>query len=270
MSRLIRGTYETSLKKAPKTINLRTVGQKEKGYGSRESTQEKVNVEESVHYIEQRLAEAELEASKIIEKARNQAEKMQEELLQQEDELKKEYEARFLQGEMEGRKQGYEAGSNEAKLAYENEIKKATEIVEKAREDYYKHLESSEPVMIDLAIEVAKKIIGTTLNEKHEAWLHLVKDAVAEVRGQEEIKIYIHPDNYELTLQHQEELRNIALHTRELFIYPNIELKETDCIVETPFGQVEASVDSQLREVKLALFNMLREGKYHDGEGINS
>ena len=46
-------------------------------------------------------------------------------------------------------------------------------------------------------------------------------------------------------------------------IFPDDDLKETDCIIESTFGRIDASVDSQLHELKLKLLQIL-EGEMED------
>ena len=43
----------------------------------------------------------------------------------------------------------------------------------------------------------------------------------------------------------------------DFYIYPDDELEETSCIIESENGRIDASVDSQLEEIKIKLFEML-------------
>ena len=48
--------------------------------------------------------------------------------------------------------------------------------------------------------------------------------------------------------------------TKDLIsIYVDPELKKTDCVIKHPNGQIDVSIDSQLRQVKNALFEKVME-----------
>lgn len=241
-------------------IKLRTI----RRVNESESATNHSVAERAVHHFEHVYEEKQKEANELIENAKQEIYEWKQQLLEQEEKLKQEAELKFQQAVAEGEKKGYEAGYEAGFQAYASEIKKAQQIIERAKEDYRQKLEESEPVMLQLAMEVAKKIIGDTLEKNEDAWIHLVKEAVKEVQGQEEIKIFVHPDWYEKTLNHQDEIKEIALHTRDVYIFPSHDVEENSCFIETPFGRLDASVDSQLKELKRALLEKLKEGERNE------
>ncbi|UTR10868.1 flagellar assembly protein FliH [Evansella sp. LMS18] len=259
MSKLIKSTNAIVSGHGEKVIKLRMYGQREKAQDNRGSVAQSGK---NVHYNERTVLEedARKAAEEIIQDAKRQAELLENELLKQEEKIRSEAEQIFQEAEMKGWQQGYEAGQLEGRNQYEKEIRKARDLVRKAKEDYFSHLEKAEPVMLELSMGVAEKIIGETLEKSGEAWIYLIKEAVKEVRSHEEITIFIHPEKYENVLHHKDELQQIALHTRELYIYPEAGIGENDCVIETPYGRVDAGVDSQLKEIKMTLQEKLKEG----------
>lgn len=216
----------------------------------------------NVHHLErdQILKEAEKEAEHILFDAQQKANATYQELETIKSQISEEAQRRYETAQHEGYEKGYADGVEAGRNTYHEEIEKAKDIILLAKEDYNRHIQDSEPVMLELAIEVAKKIIGNTLKGTSDAWMYLVKEATSEVRAQKEITISVHPSNYEQTLGHLDELKQIAINTHQLLIYPNGDLQEGACLIETPFGQLEASIDSQLKEIKLALLEKLKEG----------
>jgi len=175
-----------------------------------------------------------------------------------------EAELTFNQSAEEGYNKGYQEGLEQGKQKYTSLVDQAKETVELSKTDYHNKLTESTQVMLELAFTIARKIVGDALEKDDSAWLTLVKEAVTEIREQEEVKIYIHPSWYETTLQQKKELQGIALRTRELLIFPDDSLNENDCLIETPYGQIDASVDSQLRELKRVLVEKMKEGEKHE------
>ncbi|MGM9956219.1 MAG: FliH/SctL family protein, partial [Peribacillus sp.] len=119
------------------------------------------------------------------------------------------------------------------------------------------HLESSESVILDIALNVAKKIIGQQLEAKEETFLSLVKGAIKEAREYREVQVHIHPSRYQSILSHKDEMIAIFPKEAELYIYPDDELDESSCIIESENGRIDASVDSQLLEIKAKLSELL-------------
>ena len=263
LSKLIKSINAVQHEKTAKMIKVRSPFPSNFHTSEEESRDEQpIRSGKSVHYNEQRILEdAKQNAEQMLEETKIQISSWQQELKEKEEQQHQEAEIRFEKAEKSGKQEGYEAGLIEGRQAYEAEIKKAQEIVAKAKEDSIKHMEDLEPVMLEISLKVAEKIIGSALKDSEEAWMYLVKEAVAEVRSHEEIKIYVHPDWYDTALNHQNELKQIALHTQELYIFPDTAIGMNDCIIETPYGRLEASVDSQLKEIKQALLQKLKEGE---------
>ncbi|WP_179298818.1 flagellar assembly protein FliH [Evansella halocellulosilytica] len=261
MSKLIKSANAKELDDSVKTINVRQVfvASHEDQIDIHEDQQD---TGKNVHYKEPEklLIEAQQHAGALLNEAYDEIAAKRMELEQYEKNVLNEAEKKFTEAEKSGRKQGYEAGVLEGRQSYDELIKKAENAVRKAQEDYFLKVEKAESDLLDLALKVAEKIIGESIVKDHNAWIHLVKEAVKEVREQEEVKIYVPVSAYELTLQHEQEIKEIALHTRHLYIYPDSSLLKHSCIIETPFGKVNASIDSQLEEMKKALHEMLKAG----------
>ena len=55
---------------------------------------------------------------------------------------------------------------------------------------------------------------------------------------------------YQYLLSQKEELITIFSHETNLFIYPNEDLPEDGCVIESESGRLDASIDTQLLEIK--------------------
>ncbi|MFJ7747044.1 flagellar assembly protein FliH [Peribacillus sp. NPDC097295] len=202
--------------------------------------------------------QAKQEADAILIEARRQAEAMVEEIQQARDYWEQQEKKLYIeQAQKEGYQQGIEDGIQKGYNEIAGDIAFAKEVVEASKNDYQQHLESSESVILDLALNVAKKIIGRQLENEQETFLSLVKGAIKEAKDYREVQIHIHPARYHSILSHKEELISIFPKDTELYIYPDDELKESSCIIESENGRIDASVDSQLQEIKVKLTELL-------------
>ncbi|WP_407640171.1 flagellar assembly protein FliH [Bacillus massiliglaciei] len=201
---------------------------------------------------------ARLEAEEILLKAHNEALRLKREI--EEDRQRWENEEKPLlreQAQKEGFQQGYEDGQQKGYQEMAESIQFAGSIIESSKEDYQKHIEASEPVILELAVQVAGKIIASKLESEDETFLGIVKRAVKQVKEHTEVQLHIHPMHYPFVLDHKDELLAIFPRETELYIYPDEEMSETGCYIESDKGRIDASVDTQLEEIKQKLTELL-------------
>ncbi|MEH7382522.1 flagellar assembly protein FliH [Bacillus sp. JJ1533] len=220
--------------------------------------------------VEQEKQNLQFASQKMLDEAREQADKIVKDAIaysnstrqqilvekrEWEEEKKELYrktsEEGFQAGRSEGREQGYQE--------YSDLLSEARQIIDLSKHDYNHYLDSSEEVILSLAMTVAEKIIGIQLTKQPEDFIYLVKKALKEVKEHSGITIQVNPGFYPFVIEQKEELSSILNRETNLFIYPNEDLGETDCVIESSFGKINASVDTQLSEIKEKLLSLLLE-----------
>ena len=207
------------------------------------------------------LREASEKANQIIMKAREEA------LI-----VKEEIEAQRLAFEEERQiinkkayKEGFDAGFAEGKEQGRDEYKQMKLLMEdsaeKARAEYARTIEEAERTILELSMEVAEKIISCQLYGDEHTYLAFVRNAIKESREYKNIELHIHPAHYEHILQNKDELASLFPRETAFYIYPDEELSEGDCYIESSSGRLVASVDVQLAEIKKVLQEVLEEGQ---------
>ncbi|EPZ39243.1 flagellar assembly protein H [Anoxybacillus ayderensis] len=207
-------------------------------------------------------------AQMIIEQAEQEAENIRQEadmyyasVQQQMEEERRRWEEERDQWVNEARQEGYavglEQGRQDGLQQYMEAIREAKQIVQSANEQFYHMLQSADETILLVACKVAERIIGERLAENKEHFLGLVKQVIKEVREHEEVKMYVHPTYYDVVIRQKDELKALFSQDVHLFIYPDDTLAETSCIVESPFGRIDASVDTQLEQLKLQLLERI-------------
>lgn len=198
------------------------------------------------------------EADALLIEAKQQAEAIIGEIQQAREHWEQhEKKMHMEQAQKEGYQQGLEDGIQKGYNEIAGDIAFAKDVVEASKRDYQQHIESSETVILELALNVAKKIIGIKLANAEETFISLVKGAIKEARDYREVQLHVHPLQYQSILSHKEELISIFPKDTELYIYPDDELDESSCIIESENGRIDASVDSQLEEIKVKLTELL-------------
>lgn len=160
-----------------------------------------------------------------------------------------------------GYKEGFSIGKEESLIHYAGLLNKANEIIDSASEDYYAILESSEDTVVKLAIHSAEKIIQVKLAENPEAFIPIVKAAIKDIKEQSMVSIYLHPDNYHVVFSQKDELSRLLDSDAKLVIYAKEDMQVNHCLIEHPFGQIDASVDTQLKQLRAVLHEVNMENK---------
>lgn len=157
-----------------------------------------------------------------------------------------------------GYQEGLELGKEKGLHLFEQKIELANETIQLAEQQKQALIDQSEPEILDLAVQIASKILHRHLVET-DVYLDIVQKALQEVRDQVRIKIYSNPEDFLLLDANQEKLSSLLDREAVLSIYPDTNLVQGDCLIETPFSKLDVSVDSQLKVVSERLIELLEE-----------
>lgn len=161
----------------------------------------------------------------------------------------------------EGYQAGFKEGESEGINQYSEILTKANQIMDATTADYHQTLEKSDGVIIEIAIYIAEKIIKDQISKESNLFENVIKAAIDEIKDQPIISIYVHPNDYEFVLSQKQELRNILDGDAKIAVYADYKMKENSCLIKHPFGQIDASVDTQLGQIRHALEEFLLENE---------
>ncbi|WP_158591718.1 flagellar assembly protein FliH [Oceanobacillus halophilus] len=219
-------------------------------------------VSEEVKEMESIQSEITL-ASKQLEQLKNQREKLLQTTKMEIETEKKNWEKEKLslvqQAKDEGYTAGFSSGKEEGLLQYKELIEKVNVIVQTATEEYHAAVEKSNEAILLLAIHTAERILNVKLDEDPAKFIHIVKQAIKELKDQSMVSIYLHPSNYHYVLEQKEELSRTMPSDMRLELYVKEDLHENACVIEHPFGRIDASVDTQLKQVYDILLDIAQE-----------
>ncbi|MED1906517.1 flagellar assembly protein FliH [Cytobacillus firmus] len=253
LSRLIKSYSPAEPKEEKKIISIRLL-QSNSNHIEEAEEQSPVRTHEELQAL---LNSAREEAERIVNSARIDSENLARQMEEQRRALEQEKQKVLEEARSQGFASGADEGRQSALREYSELIHMAREVVNSAKHDYQQHIESSERTILNLGLKVAGKILGEALEQNSDQFLSIVKRALKEAREYTEIQLHVHPMHYDLLLSHKEDLIRVFPKETDLYIYPDDELSNTSCIIESANGRIEASVDSQLEEIKIKLFEML-------------
>ena len=203
------------------------------------------------------IQSAKNDADQIIQKAMDDSSVIQQQIQLEKSNWDLEREQLIEQARHEGYAEGLELGRQEALRQYQSNIEESNKVIELAKQDYDEKIQYAENVILELSIKIAEKILAAKLFESPDSFLQLVKKGINEVKEYEHIKIHVHPLFYELVLSQKDELRTLVTNDTDFNIYANAELNKHDCFIESAFGRIDVSIDTQLDQLKKQLNDLL-------------
>ncbi|KIL12395.1 hypothetical protein C2W58_00231 [Bacillus pumilus] len=253
MSRIIK--HETSVipEQGRQTIPLQQVEFKKEHH-----EEELVNETEVSQLV---LSDAEDQASRIVEQANSELEKTMAEINQRRADFEEERMQLIEEAKQAGYQDGFQKGEADAISQYRSILDQANDIVSLAKQDYEEKIESSAEKIVELAFELAKRVWYSAEDTKDQ-FLALVKQVISEVKEYDDISIYVDPEHYDHVMEYKDELIRILQKDTHLAIYSDEKAPKGTCYVETSFGKVEASVDTQMNQLKEKLLEVIDSGDH--------
>lgn len=140
-------------------------------------------------------------------------------------------------------KEGYQEGLNEAKEDIER-VKEAIGEFFNAKQEVY---DSIAPDILEISLDIAKKIIKKEMTENPEILLDNIKDILKGL-SKEETKIILKVNPVQVAMLKQEipEAMSTAGLEAKVIIIPDETVMEGGCMITTTNGVIDATIETQL------------------------
>ena len=152
-------------------------------------------------------------------------------------------------GYAEGHTQGLAKGLAEGKEEINASLKRLGEIVTELDQFRDNKLAELLPNIIELSLEIAKKIVHKEIDLDRNLIVSVARDAIQKVGEKEEqVVIKVNQLDYEVMisyidlLKEQSGLKNIS-------VEPSAAISPGGCYIETPTGEVDARLEEQMKEI---------------------
>lgn len=162
-----------------------------------------------------------------------------------------------------GFEQGFQEGQEQAEVKvleqYDQLLGDARTVLEQAYELKRQIIQESEPFLVELATAIAGKIIQQELSVNPQWVIEMTKGVLARKREKGTITLCVSPKQFAYIRDARDELKLSVDSQAELEILPDSTIDDYGCVVRTAFGSIDARVDTQLKEIKLALQQLSME-----------
>ncbi|MFC1669053.1 flagellar assembly protein FliH [Spirochaetota bacterium] len=189
-----------------------------------------------------------LDSEQEIERGKFEAEKMI-----------KEAELKVSEIEHEAYKKGYEAGREEGYKEGQAEVLRLIDrlgtVVSTAVEIRDQIIRSSEKMMTEMILMIARKVIKDEIVERREVVINNIKEAIMRVKDRDRIDIRVNFADLDMTTAHKDELIKMMESLRKINIYEDSRVERGGCVIETDVGAIDARISTQLDVIEEAIRN---------------
>lgn len=237
MSRIIKaGTPECSLKTLP--ITLRPIGVTEvrplgRGNGDGELALSM-------------LDKARLESDIILRSARAEAETIRE----------------------QARAEGYAAGIAEGAAASQTLITKLESQIAECESEIQSFFDSIEPQVLKLCVEAVEKITRHEIKTDPRVVLRAIRSCLRRIKDCDEVRVRLSPRQVAQVRAEREELLSLVEGVRAINIIEDRRVSPGGCIMESGFGDFEATVEAQLDRVEQRIMETFDNDRDSAGSGF--
>ncbi|MCL2577878.1 MAG: FliH/SctL family protein [Defluviitaleaceae bacterium] len=196
------------------------------------------------------IRRAEQQAEEIINNALREAEEKQAEILMN-------AEAEAEKSRAVSRDDGFSEGMAAANSMGEKIKAEAAQILEGAKSERKTMQENLEPEIVNMIIAITEKLLGNTVGIKPAVVVNLIKQGFAQATISGKVTVYVSADDYDEVVGKKEELMALTDGSVKLEITKDLSLSPMDCVIETPFGDIDCSLGQQFEALRTNLTYIL-------------
>ena len=192
------------------------------------------------NHITQKILELKArEASRILIKARNESKKIIRNAQIASENIMKSRE-----------QEGYARGIERANAEYMEAIKELEEYKNNLKKEYERKIRAFEEQIVDLSLALARKIIDIEIDKNDEAILAALKNVMSKIDVGSDVVIEMSANNIRKI--------NSLLPQHKFKLKENPKLGNTDILLNSENGIIDASLDVQFENLKKSLCKMSR------------
>jgi flagellar assembly protein FliH len=122
-------------------------------------------------------------------------------------------------------------------------------LIEMARAERHKIIESAEPELVRLSVAIAERILHAHIAVEPAAVLEIARAAISRIVDRETITVRVNPADLELMREHRDHLMSMN-DVDNMRLIEDQRVDRGGVVLETQAGTVDAKLTTQLREVR--------------------
>ena len=115
--------------------------------------------------------------------------------------------------------------------------------------------------MINLAVDIAKKIVQTEIKTNEDALKGIMVEALAKISDSDRVIIKVNKENIDEFRDMLPFIKTKLPGIRNINVAEDITVEPGGCAIETDFGFIDATVNTKLSIIKQAMYSMQQDNQ---------
>lgn len=193
---------------------------------------------------------ADLETEKVREEAQVEVAKLRDETEKSIDDFKADA---YNKGYEAGREEGFKSGEAEA----ERLIDRIHTVLNKSIEKRIEIIDEAESQLIDLVLQISRKVIKVVSENQKNVVINNVVQALRKMKSRGDVAIKVNLADLEITTEHTKDFLRMVENVKSITVLEDSSVDKGGCIIETDFGQIDARISSQLKEIEEKILDIV-------------
>lgn len=164
-----------------------------------------------------------------------------------------------------GRDQGYRDGKAQAQGEVQQQLVEAISALTAAAEERFRLAQQHEAALADLALQIARKVIGAHLEADPALVSGIVRDAIADLEPSTSLHVHLHPDDVPIVAASRNQLDRLVRGTGDIELVADETVDRGGVVLRSQVGDVDARISTKLSVLETAFTAQRRQ--LIDGSG---
>jgi flagellar assembly protein FliH len=174
---------------------------------------------------------------------------LSEEGLETQDRIARIEEEAYENGFSQGEKDGFEIGEQKGAKLVER-----LEALLMELQQLPKHIiQQSEKELVDIVFKIAAKVVHQQMKDENNTIATTILDAIYLAAEKKEITLRVNPEDYELVEKLRPEIFSSIRELKTMTVTSDVSVTRGGCLLETARGNIDASIETQLKKISEAL-----------------
>ncbi|MFW5850512.1 MAG: flagellar assembly protein FliH [Spirochaetota bacterium] len=194
------------------------------------------------------------EAQQIKDAAQSEANKVVAEAQERASEISREAERAAEDAREEARRSGFEEGREkgfeEGRAEHERLVERLHVIINKAIDRRNEIIEESETQIVNLVVQIAKKVVKVISENQRNVVINNVTQALRKLKERTDVIIRVNIEDLEMVTNHVQDIIERVEREHHITVAEDSTVDPGGAIIETDFGEIDARIASQLQEIE--------------------
>ncbi len=163
----------------------------------------------------------------------------------------------FAEARTTAEEEGREAGWKDGRAEADRLIGRLHKILDASIEKRQEIIDEAETQLIDLVLLVSRKVVKVISENQKNVVINNIVQALRKLKSRGDVAIRVNLADLDLTTEHIKDFMRMAENVKSITVLEDSSVDKGGAVIETDFGQIDARISSQLREIEEKILELV-------------